>query len=71
MSNPFDTETTLEAPRVFEPDQLYTEKELAERVKMSRHTFRNMRCRGDGPKFVKIGSRARYWGHDLNAYFAA
>jgi predicted DNA-binding transcriptional regulator AlpA len=41
-------------------EKLWTDRELAERYEMSPLTLRNWRCRGTGPRFIKIGRRALY-----------
>lgn len=49
------------------PDELTTPETAADYLKLSPKTLANMRCRGDGPPYVKYG-RIRYrWG-DLDAF---
>ncbi len=31
-------------------------------------TLRNMRCRGEGPPYIKLGRAIRYWPEDLIGY---
>lgn len=42
--------------------------EAAERLNVSASTLAKQRVRGDGPKFVKIGSRVSYRPEDVEAY---
>jgi excisionase family DNA binding protein len=50
--------------------KLYTEKEVAELLKISVHTVRDWRCRpGTAPlKYVKIGRLVRYEERELMKY---
>lgn len=43
----------------------------AEYIGLARGTLDNMRWRGEGPPFVRIGSRIVYRVEDLDAYLAA
>jgi predicted DNA-binding transcriptional regulator AlpA len=40
------------------PDRLVRTPEAAALLGLSRSTLEKMRCRGDGPAFIKLGSRA-------------
>lgn len=40
-------------------------EEAAERLGLQRSTLDNMRWRGDGPQYVKVGGRVRYRLADL------
>jgi hypothetical protein len=46
--------------RVALEERLWTTAELAERYDMSPLTLRNWRCRGVGPRFIKVGRQALY-----------
>jgi predicted DNA-binding transcriptional regulator AlpA len=48
-----------------------TETQLAERWAISRKTLQAWRLRGDGPRFVRIGTAIRYMLSDITAYEAA
>ncbi|GAA1431399.1 hypothetical protein GCM10009616_18420 [Microlunatus lacustris] len=50
---------------------LLTDVELAERWQLSRGTLANIRSRGDGVPYVKVGGRVRYALADVLAYEAA
>jgi hypothetical protein len=41
-------------------DHLVTEVEAADRLRLSVSHLRNMRVRGDGPAYLKIGRAVRY-----------
>ena len=53
------------------PRPLATTDEVAEHLRMTRGALAIMRHRGEGPKFVKVGSRVRYDWSDVEAYTAA
>lgn len=48
-----------------------TPKEAANFLRLSPKTLANMRCRGDGPVFIKAGRAVLYTKVDLAAYIAA
>jgi predicted DNA-binding transcriptional regulator AlpA len=51
------------------PDQaLFTERTLVELTGLSEAYFQRARWSGDGPKFLKIGSRVRYRKLDICAW---
>ena len=43
----------------------YSPAEAAERIGLQESTLRNMRSRGGGPPFVRVGGRVRYRALDL------
>lgn len=50
-------------------DRLLTPAELAARWRMKVTSLANMRARGDGPRYVKLGNKAvRYRWSDIAAY---
>jgi predicted DNA-binding transcriptional regulator AlpA len=49
-------------------DQLIDTKELARRLSITEVYARQMRLSGNGPPFVKIGSRVRYALADVDAW---
>jgi predicted DNA-binding transcriptional regulator AlpA len=61
-----NTPPTPTEPRIFRtPD-------AARRVGLSESSLEKLRCRGDGPAFVKIGSRAvGYLIEDLDAWLVS
>ena len=46
--------------RVQQLQQLYTETEAAEYLRISPATLRTWRCRGGGPMVLKLGRNVRY-----------
>lgn len=55
-----------------ENDQdLLTEAELADWLKVSKKLLQKMRYSGTGPKYKKIGSSVRYKKKDINDYLDA
>lgn len=46
-------------------------KGAAERIGLASKTLENMRTRGDGPQFMKLGRAVRYRIADLDAWMAA
>jgi predicted DNA-binding transcriptional regulator AlpA len=48
-----------------------TPREQAERIRLAEKTLANMRSRGDGPPFYKLGSRIVYDDADVDAWLAA
>lgn len=50
----------------------FSEKELAERWKMTRRTLLSWRTKGIGPRFIRIGERSIFYrAEDVKAYEAA
>ncbi len=49
-------------------DELYTDNEAAKFLRCSVSWLRQMRVRGDGPLFAKIGRCVRYRLSDLQAW---
>lgn len=47
------------------------DKQVAARVGMSPQTFRQMRCDGEGPPFVRVGRAVRYRWADVSAWLEA
>ncbi len=45
-------------------------KGAAERIGLAVKTLENMRTRGDGPRFLKLGRAVRYRLADLDAWMA-
>ena len=51
------------------PDLLLTPKDLASRWHVTVGALANMRCRGDGPAYLKLGAKAvRYRWLDVVAF---
>jgi len=56
--------------KLFDDKQLYREREVTARSKLSGQTLRNWRVRGQGPAYVRVGKRTiRYFGQTLNEFF--
>jgi predicted DNA-binding transcriptional regulator AlpA len=53
-----------------EPQQLYSQDDIAEHLGCSVRTLERYRVSGDGPRFVKIGRLVRYRAIDLDAWLA-
>jgi hypothetical protein len=51
--------------------ELRTEQQAAALLKVSVKTLQGWRCRGGGPRFVKIGRSVRYQLADLDAFVQA
>jgi excisionase family DNA binding protein len=51
--------------------KLLTREEAADVLGVSRQTLANWAVDGAGPRFVKIGTNARYRAQDLEAYIEA
>jgi len=47
---------------------LYTSQEAADFLRLSRGYLAKLRCTGEGPIFVKVGSKVLYRESDLNAF---
>jgi excisionase family DNA binding protein len=45
-----------------------TTKAAAEKLTLKKTTLEAWRCRGGGPKFIKIGRAVRYRPEDLDAF---
>ena len=46
-------------------------KEASHRMKLSVSTLAKMRCKGDGPPYIKLGSRSVYYKvRDVDAYLS-
>jgi excisionase family DNA binding protein len=54
--------------KVLEFQNLMTEKEAAEYLRLQPGTLRNMRSRGEGPKFVQMSRFIRYRREALDKY---
>ncbi|MEM7766283.1 MAG: hypothetical protein AAF253_02205 [Pseudomonadota bacterium] len=53
------------------PNDLVDPKEASVRIRLSVSTLAKMRCRGDGPPFVKLGSRSVFYRvRDVDAFLA-
>ena len=52
-------------------DGLLDGHDVARILKMSLFTIRNWRSRGQGPKYVKIGSAVRYWREDVMCFVSS
>jgi predicted DNA-binding transcriptional regulator AlpA len=52
-------------------DQLLKASEVAAKLSTSVNALAVLRCKGKGPKFVKIGRSVRYRMSDLQDYIAA
>lgn len=46
-------------------------EEAAQRTKLSRQTLAQLRVRGDGPPFIKVGARVLYPANELEAWLNA
>ena len=47
---------------------MFTTKEAAQRLGLTKSTLEAWRCRGGGPDFVKMGRSVRYRAEDLEAF---
>lgn len=63
--------TTVQDSTLSNTTKALTETQLAERWAISRKTLQAWRLRGDGPRFVRIGTAIRYMLSDITAYEAA
>lgn len=52
-------------------DELLTEREAADLLKMSSRTLQAWRCSKAGPAFVRVGRAIRYRRRDLVAWITA
>lgn len=71
MSMVKSTTKTATKPTVTAISAALTETQLAERWAISRKTLQAWRLRGDGPRFMRIGTAIRYMLSDITAYEAA
>ena len=53
------------------PNDLLTDEQVAELSGVKPKTLANWRCKGVGPKFVKVGATIRYRPEDLQAFIAS
>jgi hypothetical protein len=53
------------------PDLLFTSRDVAEYRHTTENALAQERWRGDGPRYVKLGSRVFYRAADLQAWLAA
>jgi hypothetical protein len=51
------------------PEYLMTDVQVEAEYGIDAGSLRNMRWRGDGPPFIKMGRSCRYRVRDLEAYF--
>ena len=56
---------------LFAAGSFYSDQEIAAATGTARGTWQNMRSRGRGPRYFKLGRTVRYVGADLNRYFHA
>ncbi|KAA0591980.1 hypothetical protein J2848_003831 [Azospirillum lipoferum] len=49
-------------------DIYFTDEEAAEQLRLSAWTLRQWRCKGRGPKFMKIGRRVLYRKKDILSF---
>lgn len=63
--------TTVQDSTLSNTTKALTETQLAERWAISRKTLQAWRLRGDGPRFMRIGTAIRYMLSDITAYEAA
>jgi predicted DNA-binding transcriptional regulator AlpA len=50
------------------PYNLLTDDEVAEKIRRSTNWLAKQRCRGDGPKFLKVGRSIRYRWQDVEVW---
>lgn len=51
-----------------ETNQIFTPEELAKRYDTTTMNLANLRYRGTGPRFFKLGRRVYYRAEDVHAY---
>jgi hypothetical protein len=62
-------EVLMHSPdRTLSPVALLDEREAADYLRASPHTLRGWRCKGGGPRFVKVGRKVVYRVADLDAW---
>ena len=54
-----------------QPSEYLSTAEAAEYLRVSRKFLETARCRGDGPRFSKIGRSVRYARSELDAFMSA
>lgn len=52
-------------------DELLSTKEFAAERRLSRSYLNQLRCRGEGPAYLKIGGKVMYRRSDIDAWFAS
>ena len=55
----------------FENDRYYFTDDMALKILGTRGSMSQLRHKGKGPVYSKLGPRVLYWGRDLNAYLDA
>ena len=55
----------------FDPDRYYFTTDPALAILGTRGSMSQLRHKGKGPVYSKLGPRVLYWGRDLNAYLDA
>lgn len=77
MAEPFATDRTAfpidtgNHRKPMGPNDLLTDVEVADLLKINRKTLTNWRCLGKGPKFVRVGERmVRYRRSDIAAFLS-
>jgi predicted DNA-binding transcriptional regulator AlpA len=64
---PYDTLTDDQlAEKIRRP--LLTDDEVAEKIQRSTNWLAKLRCRGEGPTFLKVGRSIRYRWQDVEAW---
>lgn len=53
------------------PKTFTSPAELSKRIPIAEKTWAHMRCRGDGPPYVKIGGRVFYDNAEVDQWFEA
>lgn len=48
--------------------QYYSEKEVAEKLRLSTSTLQKYRWKGIGPKFIKLGTKVLYPSNELEIF---
>jgi predicted DNA-binding transcriptional regulator AlpA len=73
LENIFDRIITIENLLKAKPDEgeYLDEKQASARYGLSVSWFRLRRLKGDGPPFIKIGSRVAYSSSDLQRFFSS
>jgi hypothetical protein len=47
---------------------LFTDDEVAEKIRRPKNWLAKLRCRGEGPTFLKVGRSIRYRWQDVEAW---
>jgi hypothetical protein len=63
--------TTFSDLRPPRPPEVLSQRELAQRWRISPRTLERWRCLGQGPAFLKLGRRIAYRVADIEAFEAA